>query len=274
MKRYLLWILVVIVVVGVAYEVLVKWNALPCNYQYVEYRHTYPEDEDTLHQVEWTVSYPIFMRRIYTDEGVEHINSMVEDVAVQDTVSIEDLSVGFVASYKDFKASMMSGRDIDEDLIPGWYYDSKTYVLINGSKLIVTECEIDEYQGGAHGTYGSFFANYDVKTGRKLALDDVFTDTVVVSEAVTKYFVEQYELERDVPLSRQGFFVDEHRLPVTPNFALLPEGVLFTYNIYEIAPYAFGKCEVTVPYSALRAVMKYRPDFRKADVLRHEIVPE
>ena len=274
MKRYLLWILIVLVAGSVAYEVLVKLNALPCSYEYVEYRRTYPEAEDTLHQVEWTVSYPVFFRRIYTDEAVGGINSMVEGIAVQDTMSLEELSSSFVESYKAFKAGMISDHNIDEDIIPGWYYDSKTYVLINGSKLIVTECEIEEYQGGAHGTYGSYFANYDVKTGRLLTLDDVFTDTVVVRESITKYFVEQYELERDVPLSEQGFFVDKHHLPVTSNFALLPEGVLFTYNIYEIAPYAFGKCEVTVPYSALRAAMKYRPDFRKADVLRHEIVSE
>ena len=274
MKRYLLWILIVLVAGSVAYEVLVKLNALPCSYEYVEYRRTYPEAEDTLHQVEWTVSYPVFFRRIYTDEAVGGINSMVEGIAVQDTMSLEELSSSFVESYKAFKAGMISDHNIDEDIIPGWYYDSKTYVLINGSKLIVTECEIEEYQGGAHGTYGSYFANYDVKTGRLLTLDDVFTDTVVVRESVTKYFMEQYELERDVPLSEQGFFVEKHHLPVTSNFALLPEGVLFTYNIYEIAPYAFGKCEVTVPYSALRTVMKYRPNFRKADVLRHEIVYE
>ena len=102
----------------------------------------------------------------------------------------------------------------------------------------------------------------------------VFTDVMAVSEEVTRYFIEQYALDDSTSLSQQGFYVEKHQLPITANFALLPEGVLFAYNIYEIAPYAFGKSEVTVPYSALRAVMKYRPDFRKADVIRQEIISE
>ncbi len=277
MKRYV-WAIVIIVALVAIYEVLQKWNALPCRYQYIEYKRAYTPQNDTTTYGTYVVSYPVFSRRIMTDEAVECINSMVEKIAVQDSVDMDRLSGEFIDACKEYidykKSDEARYYDDEEAVIPSWYYDSQTYVLINGSKLIVTETEIDSYQGGAHSNYGSYFANYDVKTGKMLSIDDVFTDVMAVSEEVTRYFIEQYAIDDSTSLSQQGFYVEKHQLPITSNFALLPEGVLFAYNIYEIAPYAFGKSEVTVPYSALRAVMKYRPDFRKADVIRQEIISE
>lgn len=40
------------------------------------------------------------------------------------------------------------------------------------------------------------------------------------------------------------------------NFALTKEGIKFIFNPYEIAPYAMGQQEFTIPYSALQAIAK------------------
>lgn len=40
----------------------------------------------------------------------------------------------------------------------------------------------------------------------------------------------------------------EGEMPVTDNLGLTEEGVLFLYNIYEIAPYVAGAIEVLLPY--------------------------
>ncbi|NJK82479.1 MAG: DUF3298 domain-containing protein [Saprospiraceae bacterium] len=40
------------------------------------------------------------------------------------------------------------------------------------------------------------------------------------------------------------------------NFALTSEGVAFMFNPYEIAPYAMGQQQFTIPYTALQAIAK------------------
>ena len=81
-------------------------------------------------------------------------------------------------------------------------------------------------------------------------------------------FVIQYqkELDASVPLLEQGYFIDNNQLPVTANFALTPDGVIFYYNVYEIAPYAYGPSQVTVPYADLKDIMVYKPDFSGSEV--------
>ena len=45
-----------------------------------------------------------------------------------------------------------------------------------------------------------------------------------------------------------------------------PDGVIFYYNVYEIAPYSYVPSSVTVPYSELDGILKYKPDFKRAEV--------
>ncbi|HPS84855.1 MAG TPA: RsiV family protein, partial [Bacteroidales bacterium] len=54
-------------------------------------------------------------------------------------------------------------------------------------------------------------------------------------------------------LSDEGFFVEV--VTATPNFMLSETGITFHYNIYEIASYADGSIDITVPYDAIRAII-------------------
>ena len=52
----------------------------------------------------------------------------------------------------------------------------------------------------------------------------------------------------------RGFFTIEDIVP-NDNFWLSAEGINYSYNQYEIAPYSMGVIDVTVPYSELKNIL-------------------
>ncbi|MDD4820104.1 MAG: DUF3298 domain-containing protein [Flavobacteriales bacterium] len=273
MRKILISVAIVILLGCVALIVFKEYNGGPCDYEYQIVDRSYSPTNDTVNVTTVYMSYPVFSHPLYNGAAVDSVNASVVKHMLPDGKMGDVFAEGFIKDYKDFLVERKEYMDEEEikAYTPTWYYSSQMYVLVNGSKLIVTQCDDENYTGGAHGMYGSFFSNYDMKKGKELTLDDVFTDTVALAENITKYFIKAYELKDSVSLSEQGFFVEGPNLPITSNFALLPEGVVFVYNVYEIASYAFGMAEITVPYQAISGIMKYTPDFKKADVFKQEI---
>jgi hypothetical protein len=52
----------------------------------------------------------------------------------------------------------------------------------------------------------------------------------------------------------RGFFTIDDIVP-NENFWLSEKGIHYSYNQYEIAPYAMGVIDVTVPYSELTDIL-------------------
>lgn len=55
-------------------------------------------------------------------------------------------------------------------------------------------------------------------------------------------------------LLMRGFFTIDDIVP-NENFWLSEKGIHYSYNQYEIAPYAMGVIDVTVPYSELTDIL-------------------
>ena len=274
MKKSFIYIASAIVVLCVAFIALKKYNGGPCDYDYDITDRSYSPNNDTSNVTSVYLSYPIFSHPIYNGVAVDSINASVKRLILPDDKTDEQFADDFLKEYQYFykeRDSINKAEKTGINFIPSWSYSSQMYVLVNGVKLIVTQKDDENYMGGAHGMYGTLFYNYDAKKGKLLTVDDVFTDTVALVDNITKYFINAYQLDDSVSLAEQGFFVEGEKLPMTSNFALLPEGVVFVYNVYEIAPYAFGMAEITVPYAAISNIMKYTPDFKEADIFKQEI---
>ena len=62
------------------------------------------------------------------------------------------------------------------------------------------------------------------------------------------------EVESLEELEDQGFGpIDE--IKPTENFVIYADSMEFLYNIYEIAPYAYGAISVVIPYETLRPLL-------------------
>ena len=104
--------------------------------------------------------------------------------------------------------------------------------------------------GAAHPGSYSITLNYDLALGKELALADLFLPDTNYLEAIANYCIAE--------LSKQEFFEGpfaEGAQPTAENYRnwnITPDGLLITFDEYQVAPYAAGPQAVTVPYSALQ----------------------
>ncbi|MDR2233864.1 MAG: RsiV family protein [Tannerella sp.] len=138
------------------------------------------------------------------------------------------------------------------------YYESTNNEIIFNELNLISYCvTLNCYTGGAHGSNGYNNRIIDLKSGNKLEEKDIFTDnfhdeltSIIVDELVRKFGLENAaQLEDSVPI----FNVSE----ISPNNNLLVdnEGIIYTYNEYEIAPYSVGKIDVLLPFDKIEHLL-------------------
>ena len=107
--------------------------------------------------------------------------------------------------------------------------------------------------GAAHPGLNSMTLNYDLGQGRELALSDLFLPNSNYLESISNYSVAE--------LSKQQFFdgpfVDGAK-PTPENYRnwnLTPDGLMITFDTYQVAPGAAGPQQVNIPYEELKSVV-------------------
>jgi hypothetical protein len=107
--------------------------------------------------------------------------------------------------------------------------------------------------GAAHPGLYSITLNYDLGQGRELALGDLFLPNAGYLEAVANYCVTE--------LSKQPGFDEPFSDGAKPtpenydNWNITPDGLLITFDMYQVAPGVSGPIQVLVPYDQLQTVI-------------------
>jgi len=107
--------------------------------------------------------------------------------------------------------------------------------------------------GAAHPGSYSITLNYDLGQGKELTLADIFLPNSNYLETIANYCVAE--------LSKQAFFEGPFADGAQPtpenyrNWNISPDGIVITFDEYQVAPYAAGPQTVTVPYSELRSLI-------------------
>jgi hypothetical protein len=140
-------------------------------------------------------------------------------------------------------------------------------IVNNGSSLDVTYTLLSQIadiwslkldfsfysDGAAHPGLYSITVNYDLGQGRELTLADLFLPNSNYLEVISNYCIAE--------LSKQPFFdvpFSEGAKPTLENYRnwnITPDGLLITFDEYQVAPYAAGPQKVRVPYHELQTVI-------------------
>jgi hypothetical protein len=134
-----------------------------------------------------------------------------------------------------------------------WSAVAQMKPVFNGAGLLSLAFEHYQYSGGAHGNYTCAYASFDLATGRKLVLSDVFApghERGLLAKLADR-LRQRYQLPAGAPLADAGFYEEE--IELTENFYLTDQGIGFYYSPYSIAPYAMGAIEIFLPFSECRA---------------------
>jgi hypothetical protein len=103
--------------------------------------------------------------------------------------------------------------------------------------------------GAAHPGLNSITLNYDLGQGRELALDDLFVPDSLYLEVISRYCLAELQKQ---PYS-DSFFLDgaQPTLENYRNWNITADGLVITFDEYQVAPYAAGPQTVVVPYGEL-----------------------
>lgn len=177
-------------------------------------------------------------------EHFKYILSFEEDEPKYAT-NYNELIQSFLDSYKK-----LLEKYPDETI--GWEVTGTSEVSFQNEKIINIKTEYYLYTGGAHGNSGihSFF--FDLKTGKNISYNEIFTDLVGFSSFAEKKFREKFNIKPEMNINSTGFMFedDEFKLPETIFFT--NKGILLVYNTYEIASYADGIQEVVIPFDEVQ----------------------
>jgi Protein of unknown function (DUF3298). len=153
-------------------------------------------------------------------------------------------------SYSD------DGEEVDEE--DAWMYDfeysrSGEFAGACKSRHLQTYTGSDyEYTGGAHGYTGIGHDVFDMTTGEIVTEEDLFAEGYEenVAELLAASLEEYLAENEEDPESM--FSLPEPN----GNFAVSEEGITWTYNPYEIAPYSMGIFDLLVSWDDLKPYLK------------------
>ncbi|MFA7493252.1 MAG: DUF3298 domain-containing protein [Proteiniphilum sp.] len=146
-----------------------------------------------------------------------------------------------------------------EDKMPSWYWyymNNSNKVLFQDDSLLSYAVEYSDYEGGAHGSYRITYINIDLNELVTLSEEDLFIPDYYkpLTEKIVNQLMRDVDVEVADSLLMKGFFTIEDIVP-NNNFWLDGENIHYSYNQYEIAPYAMGVIHVSIPYAELTDIL-------------------
>ena len=198
----------------------------------------------------YSVSYPFFSDFKITKPITDSLNKYVRVVAgnyfMDSSLSKSLISVikkesdSIYATWEhDLKVNFCYNLENIEN-IELIFHNKKFYSLVNAWYA---------YDGGAHPLSGEDYIVLDAKIGRKIeSWKWLFTDTNLVKTIAKNEF---YALKKREACDDANWFWGGD-FYVSDNFAVLQNGILFYYQAYEIAPYAYGPTALFVKWDMLK----------------------
>jgi hypothetical protein len=136
-------------------------------------------------------------------------------------------------------------------------------VVLAKDDLISVEFSVSSYSAGAaHPNSYSDVLNFDLKNGKTLKLADLFLPGSKYLQTISTYCVQA--LEKQAKEEGANGMLDETWIqrgagPGLKNYnswTISKKGIEVTFDPYLIAAYAAGPQHVSVPYSALKGIIK------------------
>jgi hypothetical protein len=183
----------------------------------------------------------------------------------------DDLVAEYLKSMKEADADMAEYakmmKEMNEDMggFPSqrqkWEYSETIEIWNPQGKAAVIARETYDYSGGAHGNSAKKYYVVDTEARRILSLEDFFRDPQ--SGALRTMILEElrlYSARQDTPIPQgrplsAGIFLEDNP-EMSPNFFVTQDGLGLHWDPYEIAPYAEGSIEITLPWRKIRPLMK------------------
>lgn len=188
------------------------------------------------------------------------VNTAASDVAVVKTPAqllaeqVQPYVNSFLALDKELK-SLGAGHQISLSVSPK--------ILNSDGALATVVLNTSSYLGGAHGSSSQTYYNFDLKTQKKVELEQIIQSTQkeklnTLAHEAFKTWVLDSKLADNVADYEQSW-----KFILSKNYYLAKQGLILQYAEYEIGPYVVGLPRLTIPYAQLNGILK--PEYLPAN---------
>lgn len=169
---------------------------------------------------------------------------------------VEQLILNDVAEFRELeKAAMKRHRDLPpfEESLSIWYeeiFANRDLISILFTRSVMT-------LGQGHPITYPVEANYDLKSGRLLRLGNLFnlhSNYLGIISQYCRVELSKNERYRESPEAWRN----EGTEPRARNFGhwnIKPEGLLISFDDYQVGPHSIGRPQIFVPYSAFKGMI-------------------
>jgi len=166
--------------------------------------------------------------------------------------SLEELSTEWFKDYDQY-ARQIEGYNIS------WTLERRVDLVLDTRNVVSLHFNEFSFTGGAHPVQIDIFRSFEKPDGTILTLNELTYDDAQLEQLkvmAEEQFRFSYELLEDESLEDAGFHFLDGEFYLTENFAFTDFGLLFYYNVYEVAPYATGPIAVELSYDDLENILR------------------
>lgn len=183
-----------------------------------------------------------------SDDLVSRMRSYLPEEVGNGLNDVERLAGAFLAEHQGFLADF-------PDASAEWFIEITATPIYNTPEVATIDIAESAYTGGAHPNSHRRLVSFDVATGALLGVEDLTTDVAGLSSLVERQLRADRGLDADDDLGTAGFWFPEEGFTLPDNVGVVPEGLRFHWDAYEIAPYSMGVIDVMVPSGELTGIV-------------------
>lgn len=128
-------------------------------------------------------------------------------------------------------------------------------VAIKTKRHLSLEMNGYSYTGGAHGYYYTVLNTFDIATAESVLLPDIVSDTAALRPLLEQAFLAVHRKEQPGVELAELLLNPDAPLDLPANYCIVPEGVRFVYNPYEVSAYAVGQTDFVLTWKELGALI-------------------
>ena len=206
---------------------------------------------DTKYEADISV---IYDKAVETNDIGKTINLNIEK-AIISSLSNASKKTNLDVILKDFNSEYLRFKnDFAEDSQSKWELHIEVEKIYQSVEVITLVLSTYEFKGGAHGNDKIRLLNLNTKSGEILNQNAIIKNETDFKKLAQSHFIKSLKSE-DKSLKIEDFFFGKpFQLP--ENIGFSDDGLVFLYNVYEVASFEQGYTEFVIPFKDVQPFLR------------------
>ncbi|MEX0289479.1 MAG: DUF4163 domain-containing protein [Flavobacteriaceae bacterium] len=199
-----------------------------------------------------TINLPKANKNLKIGEAIN--TALKEEIIAQLTFEEENEILEIQDAIRSFNSAYKNVNEMGDGELAAWEARIDAAITYEDPRMITIKMESYLFTGGAHGYGTSRFLNFNKQKGSEIEDWELFNDRNDFLRFAEHRFREQENIPEGEPINSTGYMFERGAFYLPENIGFTEKGIKLLYNEYEVASYADGPIEMTLPY---KEVEKY-----------------